>query len=298
MFFAMNLFPNELPHLTQREMAAHVLSWLQAHPQLRVSDQNRLSRQCQLIAKTQQVIYSDHADWRHFVQSLKDIQEYSFMIHVLGERLMGPPFADRFVDSLRDSMHPADSGTHTPGRNAQFELFLAALADRGGLEVGGLPGAGPDWIVTAPAGRWALEAKRTKNLKMVRKHIRKAAKQILDAQIGGVIVIDVSLAYNAACSPLSEHVPDRSLMQAHAARTKAFGEQLLPFIVQWIGRANVGFVVVYESVICPASTVEGGEKSWALIGLWSKLDTVSADSPSRAHFDNLWQLLEAALPNW
>ena len=109
---------------------------------------------------------------------------------------------------------------------------------------------------------------------------------------------DVSLAYNLDCSPLSKHVPDRSLMQAHADRTKAFGEQLLPSIMQWIGGANVGFVVLHESVICPASTVKGGEKSWALIGLWSKLDTVGIDSCPGKHFDALWQLLNVALPNW
>ena len=88
-FFAMNLFPNELPHLTQREMAEDVLSWLRAHPRLRVSDQNRLSTQCRLIAKTEHVIYSDDPDWRHFVQSLKDVQEYSFMIMCLERDFWG-----------------------------------------------------------------------------------------------------------------------------------------------------------------------------------------------------------------
>jgi len=295
---AMNVFPNDLKRLTHRAMAESVLEWLRAHPQLGVSDQNRLSRQCRLIVNSQGIIQKANPDWRHFVQSLRDLQEYWFIVQILGERLLDAPFLDRFAVSLADPVHPADSAGDTPGRDAQFELFLAAIASRAGLGVDRSGQSGADWILTVPTARWSLEAKRVKNLNRVGARVRKAVKQIVISEIGGVIALDISMAVNPDCSPLPEFVPDNAIAGAHEARTNALAQEMLPLIIQRIGRANVGFLLLHDFVICPASTTEKAADSWALIELWSKLDTVTTASSRRAHFDALWQLLEAALPRW
>lgn len=285
---AMNVFPNDLKRLTHRAMAESVLEWLRAHPQLRVSDQNRLSRQCRLIVDSQGIIQKDNPDWRQFVQSLKDLQEYWFIVQILGERLLDAPFLDRFAVSLADPVHPADSAGDTPGRDAQFELFLAAIASRAGLGVDRSRQAGADWILTAPTARWSLEAKRVKKMNRVGDRVRKAARQIVTSGIGGVIALDISMAVNPDCSPLPEFVPDNTIAEAHEARTNALAQEMLPSIMQWIGCANVGFVLLHDFVICPASTTQTAGNSWALIELWSKLDTVTTVSSRRTHFDALY----------
>ncbi|MBN1360807.1 MAG: hypothetical protein JW993_09455 [Sedimentisphaerales bacterium] len=293
----MGLFPNELPRLTHRAKAERVAKWLRDHPQLAVSNENRLSKQCRLITETKDVVQDDHKQWRIFVQSLKDVQEFWFIIGELGEDLVQPPFLDCLARSLKDAPHPADSGADTPGRNTQFELFLAAIAKRAGLMVSNRGGAGADWILNASQERWSLEAKRIKSVEKMKRHIEKAASQIIESQIGGVIAIDLSLACNPDCKPLSRFFPDSEIDKAHGVRLNAFVDEYRKSIVEGVGAANVGFVLLHDFVIRPALATSPTRESWGLIELWGKVDMLSVDSTSRPHYDRLWQSLEAAVPN-
>jgi len=271
------------------------LEWLENHPQLQISNANRLSTQCQLIVKTKGIVQKDDKNWHIFIQSLKDVQEYWFIIEILGERLLQLPFLDGFTRSLLDSTHPMDSGESTPGRDTQFELYLAAIAARAGLNVGRSGSAGADWIITAPSRRWSLEAKRIKNFNKMEKHIRKAAKQITAIQIGGMIAIDISLAANPECSPLPTYVPDSEIIKANEERTNAFVNEKLKPIVEWIGSASVGFVLLHDFVITPAQDSGVSKEPWGLIGLWNKVDLIASNWQ---HYDDLWHLFQAALPNF
>lgn len=293
----MSLFPNELSRLTLRAEPERVMEWLRGHPQLCGSNENRLSKQCRLIIETEGIVQDSHPDWCIFVQSLKDVQEYWFMIEVLGEDLTRPPFLNRFAPSLKDSPHPADSGADTLGRNTQFELFLAAIAKRAGLMVSHPGGAGADWILSTSQERWSLEAKRIKNFAKMKRHIGNAASQIIRSQIGGVIAIDISLACNPGCKPLSRFLPDIEIAKTHGDRIDAFVDEYRKSIVGGLGSANVGFVLLHDFVIRPALATAPVRESWGLIELWGKMDILATDSVRRPHYDDLWQLLEMAMPN-
>ncbi len=190
-----------------------------------------------------------------------------------------------------------DSGESTPGRDTQFELFLAAIAARAGLTVDRFGSAGADWILTTRAGRWSIEAKRIKNFNKLEKHVRKGAKQIATSKVRGLIAVDISLATNPECSPLSGFVPDSDIIKAHKDRTNALGKKWQGPIAKWIGSASVGFVLLHESVIIPAQGSRAGHEPWGLTGLWSKVDVIASDSSSRQHYDDLWHLFHVALPN-
>jgi hypothetical protein len=293
----MSLFPNELPHLTYRGIAEKLLEWFEKYPQLRISNANRLSTQCQLIVKRKSIVQKDDQNWRIYIQSLKDMQEYWFIIEILGERLLQPPFLDGFTRSLLDSTHPTDSREFTPGRDTQFELYLAAIAARAGLKVDRSGSEGADWVITAPSKRWSLEAKRIKNFNKLEKHIKKAAKQITTLQIGGLIAIDISLAANPNCSPLNTYVPDSEIIKANDERTRAFINEKMKPITDWIGSASVGFVLLHDFVITPDWDSGVRKEPWGVIGLWNKVDLIAYNSSNRQYYDDLWHLFHAALPN-
>ena len=128
----MNLFPNELKPIPYRAMAEAVVKWIQSHPQLCSSNHNRLLQQCNLYIESKGITQKTHPKWLDFIQGLKDIQEYWFIIEILGEQLLETPFMDQFTLSLQDPSLPIDSKDGTPGRDAQFELFIAAIASRAG----------------------------------------------------------------------------------------------------------------------------------------------------------------------
>jgi hypothetical protein len=293
----MGLFPNELEHLTQRAMAEKVMGWLKAHPELKVSGDNRLTRQCRLVVESRGIIHETDPNWPIFVQSLKDVQEYWFMIEILGDRLMGSPFLDRFAQSLWDPTHPLDSGASTPGRDAQFESFLAAIATRAELKVDKPGNAGADWVLTSPTGHWSLEAKRIKSLKKMETHFRKAASQIVKSEIGGVIAMDISLACNSNCKPLPGSITDTQIDKAHEERMNVFVDKYQTSIEKWMGPANVGFVLLHDFVIRTANVTEMGHESAGLFELWRKVDLIAADSSNRHHYDELWSFVNVALPN-
>jgi hypothetical protein len=292
-----SLFPNELPRLTHRAKAERVMEWLRGHPRLGGSNENRLSNQCRLIIETEGIVQDSHPDWRIFVQSLKDVQEYWFMIEVLGEDLAQPPFLDRFARSLKDSPHPVDSGAHTLGRNTQFELFLAAIAKRAGLIVSHPGGAGADWILSISQKRWSLEAKRIKSFEKMERRVKDAADQIIKSGIGGIIAIDISLACNPDCKPCSSTLTDSDIRVKHEGSIDALVGERRQSVVGSVGSANVGFVLLHYFAIRPALASSPARQPWGLIELWGKMDILATDSARRPHYDDLWQLLEMAMPN-
>ena len=231
----MALFPNELAPRSYRNMADTVLKWTQDHPQLCGAKHNRLIQQCKLYIKTEGIIQVTNPDWLFYVQGLKDIQEYWFIIEILGKRLLKAPFIEPLKLSLQDPDLPKDSKDSTLGRNTQFELFIAAIASRAGMNVDRLGDSGADWVLTATGNSWSIETKRIKSLDQMEKHIRKAGKQIMATNKGGIIAIDISLAVNPSCAPLSKFVSDDDIQQAHRMRTDHFAQKFLPSIRRWIG---------------------------------------------------------------
>jgi hypothetical protein len=284
--------------MSYRAMAEAIVNWFQNHPQVRISHHNRLLQQCKLYLETKCIIQQTHPDWLFFIQGLKDIQEYWFIIEILREKLLKTPFLKQFTRSLEDSILPRDSGDATPGRDTQFELFLAAIASRAGFTIGRLGAGKADWILTASGRSWSLEAKRIKSLDKMEKHIRKASKQITASNIGGVIAVDISLAINPSCDPLSTFVSDDDIQKAHSMRTNCFIKEYLPSIREWIGSKSIGFLLFFDYVIVPAnSTTPRGNSPWGLIGLWQKVDLLNLGTSNKARYDELWSLFEIALPN-
>jgi hypothetical protein len=129
------------------------------------------------------------------------------------------------------------------------------------------------------------------------RHFRKAASQIVKSRIGGVIAMDISLAGNPSCKPLSRFFTDIEIDTAHEARMNAFVKEHQQPIKRWIGPANVGFVLLHDFVIRPALATAPKQEPWGLIELWGKVDLIAADSSNRQHYDDLWRLVEVAVPN-
>ena len=117
------------------------------------------------------------------------------------------------------------------------------------------------------------------------------------SHIGGVIVVDISLAANPSCAPLPTFVSDADIHKAHSERGDCFIKEFLPSIREWIGSKNVGFLLFHDFVIVPASNINPEEKSpWQVIGLWLKVDLLNPVSTNKPRYDDLWSLFEIALP--
>lgn len=293
----MRLFPNDLAAPTLAQMASFVGDWLEDR-----SDDcaalhcGRLASVCQqVLAKSDQLIDRnvDPDLWELAIQAYRDVSEYWYVIEVFGDQLLESPLKGVFVRSLDDAVLPAHSGQETAGRDAQFELFVAAIATRAGLIAEPTIDGGADWILRSPVKTWALEAKRLKSRSKVRTRIRKAAKQIQARKVGGVVAVDLSL--EAQEGYLQSHVglADEVLAEKWVARTRV----LLDDLGKWVQGYDVGFVLMHACIVRPARRDGNGvDHEWSLVSFWDKVDVVRHGSPAWTHYSELWSLFETALP--
>ena len=118
---------------------------------------------------------------------------------------------------ISDPAHPEDSRAETPGRDAQFELFLASqLKARG---AGGVFFEEPDVVIEVGGLFFGFAAKRPKNRKRIRERLRGAFKQLrregANNQIThGLAALDLTFLANPQGLPV---VPNTETAPASAA---------------------------------------------------------------------------------
>ena len=100
---------------------------------------------------------------------------------------------------FRDAAVPTDVMTHSPGRDRQFELYVAARLQMAGMTPSF---AEPDVCSNLSGWPFVVAAKRVKSRKNLLWQIKRARDQIAKAPADGIIAIDYS--YVAA----AEHVPN------------------------------------------------------------------------------------------
>ena len=141
------------------------------------------------------------------LQSYRDLVEIGFAFEQLGDLVRSPKF-EGFIDRLfQDKALPqqSDPTKNTPGRDTQWELYLAAICQSAGMKPVGLAGddvGRSDVTCTIDGVSFGIEAKRIKGEKSARDRIKDGIDQILEANRPGVVAVDMSLAWNSENRPI------------------------------------------------------------------------------------------------
>ena len=90
-------------------------------------------------------------------------------------------------------MLPNEDRSHSKGRDAQFELFVAAVCQNAGLHP--VAREEPDVTCHIEGIKFGIAAKRIKSVTNLKKHVRKAAQQIEGAGFPGMIALDTNVAF-------------------------------------------------------------------------------------------------------
>jgi hypothetical protein len=116
------IFPNELPRLSLLEQAVTVREWFQRHESSRLRSDNRVLQLCDAVESAgSDIVLPKDVRYPRVVQALKDLQEFAFIILVLGEQLAEEPFLSRLRHALNDTSVPDDkqSNIRTPAPAAR-----------------------------------------------------------------------------------------------------------------------------------------------------------------------------------
>ena len=208
---------------------------------------------------------STDPDFPTALEAMRDIQQLSFVFdHMQGHR-ENAKFRDLVKLVVADSRLPQEDTENSPGRDAQFELYLGAICQRAGL----IPVEyiePPDITCTITGQKYGIAAKRLKSDGGIRRHVRKAARQIDASGCPGVIAIELSLAWNRENSPITSSFQSQLYPLIAQARGHGFLERRGKDIQRWIADSNVIGVVLFEF---QARVVDG---KWAHAGMMSWLD--------------------------
>ena len=230
------------------------------------------------------------------VQAMKDLQEFWFIVHSIGDRLLEPAYLAVLGRAVSDAVLPDPDRNDSPGRDAQFELLLAAFGEQASLVVEPGTGRGPDLIISSPARKCAVEVKRIKNFDRMPSRVSAAADQIKASGLGGIIAIDISMALGPEEHQVAPGTTDEQIQEAQTRRGRDFKLRHLPVLAERVRGRSVGLIVVHDYVLRPSATSATMSQPWALNSLWDRFSLVPPGTDLYRHFDEMWSMLSVAMP--
>jgi hypothetical protein len=256
--------PDNLPRHTRVEMAAYVIAQFQAmglEPPPRVMEMHR-------VLSRGYVPPEDPDIWTA-LESLRDLHQLGFIFDQLHSHRCNPRFR-QYVKHLRnDPVLPQEDRLNAQGRNYQFQLYLAAICQRGGL----LPVCyeEPDVLSTVEGRTFAIAAKRVTSDRPARfeERVRQAADQIQRRNLSGIVAVDLSISRNRDNQPIISPLQSQ-LFEAYAnEQNRRLFEEREQEIYRWVEGKGVRAVLVFDFRIRLRP-----DRQWGLDGTMCWLPTV------------------------
>jgi len=168
--------------------------------------QSRLMRMHRVLTRAGGSIPPEDPEFQTVLEAERDLQVLGFVFDQGEAHPTDVEFQRLVKKALKDSLLQHQDRGQSKGRDAQFELFVAAICQNAGM----LPVSREEPDVTCHVGgiKFGIAAKRIKNVNKLKKHIRKAADQIKKARLPGIIVIDTCVALNRDNERITRPIPD------------------------------------------------------------------------------------------
>jgi hypothetical protein len=245
---------------TQVEQAAYVVERVQSLG-IRIHPTSRLMLMLQTLER-EQIDYDD----RRFpiaLESIRDMYQLRLIVDQMEVHRENPKFRASVVKLLKDAALPQHGSTNTPGRDTQFELWLAAICLRAGL----LPVDydEPDITCTVEELKFGIAAKRLKSLDRFQDRVKDGAHQVRRAKLPGIIALDLTMARNPDNQPITSGLQSQLSVMIGQAKNRQFFEEYETGFYRWVG-SGVRAVLVFEFTlrVSPDSTswIHEGMMCW------------------------------------
>lgn len=187
----------------------------------------------------------NHPDFAIALESLRDARLMEFALGQLEGTIPVPVLQSLVRKAIQDSPLPQEDLDASAGRDAQAELYIAAVCQKAGLSP---TFDEPDVRCTLDGSAFGIAVKRVKSESQLEKHIRKAARQIEGTGIPGHITLDVSLAFNRENVHLVG-VDDADLTHTHHITRKKFGDDYFHRIKSWMRGRDVRSVILIDHLV-------------------------------------------------
>jgi hypothetical protein len=222
-------------------------------------------------------VHSEDPAFDTALEAMRDIQQLGFVFDQIHSHREKPRFKQLVKLVVQDSTLPQDNLNQSPGRDAQFELYLGAICQSAGL----LPvefEEPPDVTCTIEGKKFGIAAKRLKSDVSLRKHVRKAAEQIKSAACPGVIALEFSLAWNRANAPIVSEFQSQFYPLLAQSKGNTLFDRRHQDIYHWVANSGVLAVVLFDF---QALVVAG---KWDHAGMMNWLEAHHDDEQAKKNF--------------
>lgn len=209
---------------------------------IRVSPSSRLGTMFRVIKSVGPEVGS--LAYKIGAQAFIDVSQILHITRDLGQPVTGSEHERLLQEIIKDPTLPQDTGAHSPGRDAQFHLRVAAYATKAGFNP---QFEEPDLVCSLDGTQIGLAAKRLKSPENLENLIRGARRQIVESGIPGVIAMETSLAGNEANSPISPRMSRAEFCRRRQAFFEGFARTHRPLINKWIGTTWVRGVILFDT---------------------------------------------------
>lgn len=232
--------PDLLPRRSYVDTAAYVIAQFEA---MGLAPPNRIVNLHRVLDAD--FIPFDHADFSTALEALRDLHQLRFIFEELREHRDTKAFYNVAKHMVNDSPLPQDDA-NSPGRDRQFELYLAAICQKAGL----IPICydEPDVVCTVDGVKFGIAAKRIKSQSMLAlgKHIKKAARQLAGQSLPGIVALDLTLSRNPTNKPMTSRLKEQVFPIISDAKSRQLYELHKETIQRWIAHMNVRAILLVE----------------------------------------------------
>jgi hypothetical protein len=223
---------------TRAENADFVIAELRALG-IELAEDSRLMRMRE-VAHRRYVDFHDD-EFKIAIEGDRDLVSLGFILEQLSVR-DDPTFAAVVKRLIHDAVVPQDeTDNSTPGRDAQFELYIAACCQKAGFEP--VAYEEPDVTCLVDGRRFCIAAKRVKCVRQASKRINAAARQIEKSGIPGIIVLDMAIAWNPKNVPMISPLWNQMFDHICDLRCQDFFDKRRDLIIEHgMGKGVVGVV--------------------------------------------------------
>ncbi len=266
---------------SKQEAAAYVLAKFEEFG-VNVPPSSRFGRMHAVLSRGK-VISSQDKDFQIARESVRDIHTLEFVFEHLAPICKSVELKKCLKHCVKDSVLPQIDRTNSPGRDFQFQLFVAAICAKAGLYPELLE---PDIIVNLNGAKRAIAVKRIKSEEGLIKRFKYALKQIDNSVPVGFVVMDISPLAN----PQNEDLPnvcDAELSRAHRKRCQFIGTMLRPQMMEWISERQIMGLFIIDHYL----QFDGSE--W---GVRSFTDAISFERGVSSEFDCFKREFDSGFP--
>ncbi|MCH7910190.1 MAG: hypothetical protein IIB38_11295 [Candidatus Hydrogenedentes bacterium] len=250
---------------------------------------SRFMKMYRVVAGSRPSIPATDPDFQIALEARRDMTVLALILEQEHAKEAVDGFLGKLSLACNDSVLPQDDREESPGRNAQFELFVAAICQAAGLFP--VEYSEPDIRCTLEGMRVGIAAKRIKSDKQIEKRIRKASEQIQKSGLPGFIALDTSIAMNPDNKRIGTVIPEEEFAQRYSDAMNASVANYVHILKNFNDRDLVIGCIVHDQQILLFPDLV-----WGLTGMTTVVP-IAASAEATALFSKFWSRYSNGLPD-